>query len=62
MKLFKEQEPLTAGMHPIVIKKYSDFYLLSYKQLNLSTNEFGSHDFIEDTSETAQFVTQPELP
>jgi hypothetical protein len=62
MKLFKEQEPLTAGMHPIVIKKYSDFYLLSYKQLNLSTNEFGSQDFIEDTSETAQFVTQPELP
>ena len=49
-------------MHPIVIKKYSDFYLLSYKQLNLSNNEFGSHDFIEDTPETAQFVTQPELP
>lgn len=61
MKLFKEQEPLTTGMHPIVIKKYSDFYLLSYKHLNLSNNEYGSHDFIEDTPATAQFVTQPEL-
>ena len=62
MKLFKEQQPLNAGMHPIVIKKYSDFYLLSYKHLNLSNNEYGSHDFIEDGSETAQFMIQPELP
>lgn len=62
MKLFKEHEPLSAGMHPIVMKKYSDFYVLSYKHLNLNNNEYGSHDFIEDTPETAQFVTQPLHP
>ena len=59
MKLFKEHEPLSAGMHPIVMKKYSDFYVLSYKHLNLNNNEYGSHNFIEETPETAQFVTQP---
>ena len=62
MKLFKEHEPLTAGMHPIVMKKYSDFYVLSYKHLNLNNNEYGSHEFIEGTPETAQFVTQPIHP
>ena len=62
MKLFKEHEPLTAGMHPIVMKKYSDFYVLSYKHLNLNNNEYGSHDFIEETPETAQFVIQPLHP
>ena len=62
MKLFKEHEPLTTGMHPIVMKKYSDFYVLSYKHLNLNNNEYGSHDFIEETPETAQFVTQPLHP
>jgi len=62
MKLFKEHEPLTTGMHPIVLKKYSDFYVLSYKHLNLNNNEYGSHDFIEETPETAQFVTQPLHP
>ena len=62
MKLFKEHEPLTAGMHPIVMKKYSDFYVLSYKHLNLNNNEYGSHDFIEETPETAQFVTPPLHP
>ena len=62
MKLFKEHEPLTTGMHPIVMKKYSDFYVLSYKHLNLNNNEYGSHDFIDETPETAQFVTQPLHP
>ena len=62
MKLFKEHEPLSAGMHPIVMKKYSDFYVLSYKHLNLNNNEYGSHNFIEETPETAQFVTQPLHP
>ena len=62
MKLFKEHEPLTAGMHPIVMKKYSDFYVLSYKHLNLNNNEYGSHDFIDETPETAQFVIQPLHP
>ncbi len=60
MKLFKLQQPLSAGMHPIVIKKYEQFYLLSYKQFNLSNHENGGHDFIEDSSETAQFTAQSE--
>ena len=62
MKLFKEHEPLTAGMHPIVLKKYTDFYVLSYKHLNLNNNEYGSHDFFVETPETALFVTQPLHP
>ncbi|CAB1218997.1 hypothetical protein [Acinetobacter bouvetii] len=62
MKLFKEQEPLAVGMHPLIIKKYSDYYVLSYKHLNLSNNEYGGHNFIEDTPETTQFITQPEQP
>ena len=60
MKLFKLQQPLSAGMHPIVIKKYEQFYLLSYKQFNLSNHENGGHDFIEDSSETAQFTAHSE--
>lgn len=47
MKLFKEHEPLTAGMHPIVMKKYSDFYVLSYKHLNFSSvPTFAHQDFV----------------
>lgn len=61
-KLFKEQEALSVGMHPLVMKKYSDYYLLSYKHLNLNNNAYGSHDFVEDTPETAQFVTQIAAP
>ncbi|TCB80037.1 hypothetical protein [Acinetobacter sp. ANC 4173] len=60
MKLFKEQDELSAGMHPLVLKKYSDYYLLSYKQFNLSSDEYGGNDFVEDTPETAKFMTQPE--
>ena len=60
MKLFKPQQPLSTGMHPIVIKKYEQFYLLSYKQFNLSNHENGGHDFIEDSSETAQFTAHSE--
>ena len=60
VKLFQQQEPLAVGTHPIVIKKYSDFYMLSYKQFNLNQNEQGDVDFIEDTPETTQFTTQSE--
>ena len=61
MKLFQEQDELSAGMHPIVIKKYSDYYVLSYKQLNLSSDEFGGNEFVDDSPESAKFVTQPEV-
>ena len=46
-KLFKEHETLTPDMSPIVIKKYPDYYVLSYKNLNLSSDEHGLCSFIE---------------
>lgn len=47
IKLFKSKEPLTSDMSPFVIKKYSDFFAISYKQLNLSCDEHGICEFIE---------------
>lgn len=47
IKLFKYEEPLTSDMSPFVIKKYSDFFAISYKQLNLSCDEHGMCEFIE---------------
>lgn len=47
IKLFKREEPLTSDMSPFVIKKYSDFFAISYKQLNLSCDEYGMCEFIE---------------
>lgn len=47
IKLFKSKEPLTSDMGPFVIKKYSDFFAISYKQLNLSCDEHGMCEFIE---------------
>lgn len=46
-KLFKEHETLTPDMSPIVIKKYPDYYVLSYKNLNLSSDEHGLCSFVE---------------
>lgn len=60
MKLFKENEDLGLGMHPLVIKKYSDYLVISYKNLNLSSDEFGGNEFVEDVPETAKFVNEPE--
>lgn len=47
IKFFKSNEPLTSDMSPFVIKKYSDFFAISYKQLNLSCDEHGMCEFIE---------------
>lgn len=47
IKLFKSKEHLTSDMSPFVIKKYSDFFAISYKQLNLSCDEHGMCEFIE---------------
>ncbi|KJH57519.1 hypothetical protein [Acinetobacter calcoaceticus] len=47
IKLFKSKESLTSDMSPFVIKKYSDFFAISYKQLNLSCDEHGMCEFIE---------------
>ncbi|ALH94426.1 hypothetical protein [Acinetobacter equi] len=60
MKLFKESEDLGLGMHPLVIKKYSDYFAISYKNLNLSSDEFGGNAFVEEMPETAKFINEPE--
>ncbi len=60
MKLCKEQDALAAGMHPLILKKYSDYFVLSYKDLNLSSDEFGGNDFVEDLPDTAKFTLELE--
>lgn len=59
MKLMREEDALGVGMHPLMMKKYNDYYVISYKQLNLSSDELGAHDFVDDLSENAKFVTAP---
>ena len=61
MKMIQEQDELALGMHPILMKKYADYYQMSYKQFNLSTDEYGLSSFVEDSDLNTQFVTQPEL-
>lgn len=61
MKLVKEQDTLSLGMHPILMKRYEDFYIFSYKQLNLSTNEYGAASFVDSSDKNVQFVTKNEL-
>lgn len=61
MKLFKEQDDLTVGMHPILLKKYNDYFVISYQNLNLHSDEFGNYQFVETLSENAKFVMKPEL-
>ena len=58
MKLCKVQDPLGVGMHPLMLKKYSDYYVISYKDLNLHSNEFGATEFSQHLDEQSQFVTQ----
>ena len=60
MKLFKEQDALGVGMSPLIIKKYEDYFVVSYKNLNLASDEFGGNEFIEDVSEIAKFVLELE--
>ena len=60
MKLIREDDALAIGMHPLVLKKYTDYYVISYKQWYLYSDELGAHDFGEDLSEQAKFVTAPE--
>ena len=58
IKLFKREEPLTSDMSPFVIKKYSDFFAISYKQLNLSCDEQGMCEFIEGSIQpTEQLIS-----
>ncbi len=61
MKLMKEQDALSVGMHPILVKRYEQHYMFSYKQLNLTTDEFGGASFVETSDKNSHFVTRIEL-
>lgn len=57
MRLVKEQEALSPDMSPVILKKYPDFYVLSYKNLNLSCDEYGScHFTVEHVKDTEKFI------
>ena len=60
MKLVPQQDELPLGMHPLIMKKYADCYVISYKALNLSTDEFGAAHFGEEMDEHNRFMPQPE--
>lgn len=57
IKLFKSEEPLTSDMSPFVIKKYSDCFAISYKQLNLSFDEQGLCEFTEGSIQPIEQLT-----
>ncbi|MGV5006500.1 hypothetical protein ACVCFZ_13900 [Acinetobacter variabilis] len=61
MKLVKEQDELNVGMHPIIMKRYADFYMFSYKHLNLHTDEYGASGFVDVSDKNTQFVTRSEM-
>lgn len=54
IKLFKQGDALTSDMSPFVIKQYSDFFALSYKQLNLNCDEQGVCDYVESSIQPSQ--------
>lgn len=56
-KLFKEEDELSSDMHPLVIKKGSGFYSLSYKNLYMHSDELGNCLFeSESVAEAQKFV------
>lgn len=56
-KLFKKDDALSLDMNPIVIKKCTDFYVLSYKNMYLSSDEQGGCHFeSESVQATEKFV------
>lgn len=57
IKLFKSEEPLTSDMSPFVIKKYSDCFAISYKQLNLSFDEQALCEFTEGSIQPTEQLT-----
>ncbi|MEB3767207.1 hypothetical protein [Acinetobacter sp. MD2] len=47
MKLIKEDDALSSDLSPIILKKYSDDYVISYKQQNLSSDDLGLCYFVD---------------
>jgi hypothetical protein len=42
------------------MQKYVGYYTLNYKELRLSSDEFGQIFFVENADASCQFVVQPE--
>ena len=56
-KLFKEEDALTSDMSPLVLKKFTDYYVISYKGLNLSSDDHGLCALVEPpVKETEKFI------
>lgn len=60
MKLISAQEDLPSGMHPVLMQKYAGYYTVNYKQLLLSSDEYGQAIFTEQSGSQCQFVTELE--
>lgn len=58
IKLFKLNAPLSLDMTPIIIKVYSDFCVMTYKQLNMRSDEGQCYFDSEDIIEQAKFWIQ----
>ncbi|EPF70236.1 hypothetical protein [Acinetobacter rudis] len=53
-KLFKRSDALSLDMNPIVVKKCEDFYVLSYKNLYLSSDADGNCSFQSESVQTTE--------
>lgn len=53
-KLFKRSDALSLDMNPIVVKKCEDFYVLSYKNLYLSSDADGNCSFQSESVQASE--------
>ncbi|WP_353170185.1 hypothetical protein [Acinetobacter rudis] len=53
-KLFKRSDALSLDMNPIVVKKCEDFYVLSYKNLYLSSDADGNCSFQSESVQATE--------
>lgn len=56
-KIFKEDDALSSDMSPLVLKKYDDYYVISYKNLNLNSDDHGMCIFVDPpVKDTEKFI------
>lgn len=56
-KIFKEDDALSGDMSPLVLKKYDGYYVISYKNLNLNSDEYGMCIFVDPpVKDTEKFI------
>lgn len=61
IKLIQSNEALNVGMHPIILKKYTDYYQISYKGLQLTTDKYGATSFVDSQQLETQFGLGPSI-